>query len=153
MKVILLEDIKKLGKKFEIAEVKAGYARNFLLVKGLAEAVTKSNARRVVELQKKRDEEVKRQAELLEKAFKGIKGLVLTFTRKANEEGHLYAGVTREEIAVELSKAMNAEFTPDHIILEKPIKQLGTIPVAALLNDKTAQFDVTVVLESEEAAA
>lgn len=149
MKVILLEDVAKLGKKFELAEVKPGFARNFLFAKGLAEAVTKANAKRVADLQHKRDLEIKAQQAFLEKAFKGIKGVVLSFSRKANEEGHLYAGVTKEEIAIELGKAVSAAFTPDHIMLDKPIKELGTIPVAAILNDKTAQFEVTVKREEE----
>jgi ribosomal protein L9 len=96
-----------------------------------------------------RKEEVKRQDELLEKAFKGVKGAVLTFTRKANTEGHLYAGVTREEIAEELAKAVGGAFTADHIMLDKPIKELGQIAVAATLADKTAQFEVLVKQEEE----
>ena len=149
MKVILLDNVKNVGKKFELTEVKAGYARNFLFARGLAEAVTKSSAKRVAELQHKKDAEGKRVAEKLENAFKGIKGLMLNFTRKANEEGHLYAGVTKDEIAEDLAALIKAEITGGHIMLEKPIKEIGEHTVTAKLADKEMTFSVIITAEKE----
>lgn len=149
MKVILLADVKNVGKKFEIVDVAPGYARNFLLARELGEAVTKQNAKRVAELQKKRELQVSREREALEKAFSGVKDAVASFTRNANEEGHLYAGVTAEDIALELSKKIGAELRPDHIVLEKAIKNLGDHKVAAKLGEKEVHFVVTVVAEGE----
>lgn len=144
MKVILLSDVKDVGKKYDITEVKAGFARNFLFARGLGEAVTKSTAKRVAELSKKREEEKARQEELLEKAFSGLKDAVIKLKRSANEEGHLYAGVSKEEIAEELGTVVGASFTAEHITLAKPIKMTGEFTVPALLNGKEAEFKIVV---------
>ena len=149
MKVILLSDVKNVGKKYEIVDVAPGFARNFLLAKELAEAVTKLNAKRVAELQKKRAVEVERQHVALEKAFAGTKDATIAFVRTANEEGHLYAGVTAEDLALELSKVIGAEITASHIHLEKPLKAVGEFTVSAKVGEKTADFKVVITAEAE----
>ena len=147
MKVILLSDVKDVGKKYDITEVKPGFARNFLFVRGLGEAITKSTAKRIAELGKKREIEKVRQNELLEKAFAGLKNAVVTLKRSANAEGHLYAGVSKEEIAEELGKAVSASFTAEHITLEKPIKMVGEFAVPVVVNDKKAEFKIVIEAE------
>lgn len=147
MKVILLADVPNVGKKYDIAEVKPGFARNYLFARGLGEAVTKASAKRVAELTKKREAEKARQSELLEKAFAGVSGAQIVLKRNATEEGSLYAGVTREELADELSKILGAAIEADHIDLSKPIKTLGEHSVHAALGDKKAVFKVTVEAE------
>ncbi len=144
MKVILLSDVKNVGKKYDLVDVAPGYARNFLFARELGEAVTKSSAKRVADLQKKRALEAKRQEELLEKAFAGVKDATITLKRTANEEGHLYAGVTRDDLALELSKAIGATLAPDHIDLEKPLKALGEFTVHATVGEKKAEFKVVI---------
>ena len=147
MKVILLSDVANVGKKYDITEVKPGFARNFLFARGLGEAVTKSTAKHVALLTKKRDEENARQEELLQKAFKKLDQAVVMLKRKTNEEGHLYAGVTKEEIALELGKHVGTSFSASHITLEKPIKAAGEYVVPVLLNGKEAEFKVVVEAE------
>lgn len=148
MKVILLADVARVGKKYDMVDVAPGYARNFLFARGLAEAVTKSSEKRALEMQKKREEAQKAHEAMLEKALSGVKGVLLTMKRKANEEGHLYAGVTAHEVAEELTKVLHAEFLPDHVLLEKPIKSVGTHEISVLIGGKKAEFSVTV--ESSE---
>lgn len=150
MKVILLADVKNVGKKYELVDVAPGYARNFLFAKGFAEAVTKSNAKRVADLQAKRQAELKKQTEMLESAIKGMKDVIVPFVRKATEEGHLYAGVTREEIAEALSAALNVVVSPEHIALERPIKTLGSHEVEVAFGEKTGKFTVGVTEEKED---
>ncbi len=147
MKVILLSDVAKVGKKYDVVDVAPGFARNFLLAQGLGEAVTKSTEKRVADLEKKREVEKVRQTELLEKAFAGIKSAVLTLKRAANEEGHLYAGVTAEDLAVELSKQIGATIGAQHIVLEKPIKEVGEFIIPVELHDKKAEFKVVIEAE------
>lgn len=144
MKVILLSDVAKVGKKYDIVDVAPGFARNFLFVKGFAEAVTKSNAKRVADLQKRREAERKRQDELLEKAFLGVGGAVVTLKRPANEDGHLYAGITCEELAEALANATGTSFAAEHIALEKPIKAVGEFVVPIAFKGKSATFTVKV---------
>jgi large subunit ribosomal protein L9 len=147
MKVILLSDVAKVGKKFDVVDVAPGYARNFLLAQGLAEAVTKSTEKRVADMEKKREAEKVRQEALLEKAFSGIKIAVLTLKRAANEEGHLYAGVTAEDLATELSKNIGATIGAQHITLEKPIKEVGEFSIPVELRDNKAEFKVIIEKE------
>jgi large subunit ribosomal protein L9 len=148
MKVILLSNVAKVGKKYDVIDVAPGYARNFLLAQGLGEAVTKSTEKRVADLEKKREVEKERQEALLEKAFAGIKSAVLTLKRAANEEGHLYAGVTAEELATELSKKIGASIEARHIILEKPIKEVGELSIPVELNKNKAEFKVVIEAEN-----
>ncbi len=147
MKVILLSDVKKVGKKYEIIDVAPGFARNFLIAKGFAEPVTSGNAKRVADMQRKREVEATKQLEILEKAFKGISDTVLTFTHAANDEGHLYAAVSRTELADALGAAVGAVIPEDNIILEAPIKEIGDHVVTVALGEKKAEFKVTVSKE------
>lgn len=150
MKVILLSDVTKVGKRYDIVDVAPGYARNFLFARGLGEAVTRENAKRVAELSKKREAEKKKQGEILEKAFAKVKGAKVTLSRKANEEGHLYAGVTKEELALALGAAIGGSFTADHVELEKAIKEVGEFTIPVVLGEKTAEFTVVVEAEAGE---
>ncbi len=148
MEVILLNDVPKVGKKFAIVHVAPGFARNFLLARGLAEPVTKSNAKKVADLQHKREAEEARQAEMLAKAMAGMKDVTIDFTRKANEEGSLYAIVSRSDIAEELSKKIGTLVTADHLHSEHAIKSTGDHAIVVKLGDKEAK--ITVVVTAEE---
>jgi large subunit ribosomal protein L9 len=147
MKVILLSDVAKVGKKYDLVEVAPGFARNFLFAKGFAEAITKSSAKRVADLQKKREVEKARQEELLANAFGKAKGASVTLKRSANEEGSLYAGVSAADLATALGKSIGAAVEESHILIEKPIKMLGEFTVVAEIGGKKAEF--TVVVEAE----
>ena len=150
MKVILLADVARVGKKFDLVDVAPGYGRNFLFARGLGEAVTKSSAKRALEMQKKREDEKKVQDALLEKALSGVRGAVITLKRKASEEGSLYAGVTQEELALELGKMIKAPFLAEHIELPKPIKEVGEFTVAVLIAGKKAEFTVHIEATAEK---
>ena len=147
MQVILLSDVKNVGKKYELVDVAPGYARNFLFARGLGEAITKSSAKRIGELAKKREVEAKKQQVVLEKALAGVKDTVVMLKRPANEEGHLYAGVTQHDLAEALGKAIGAAIEGAHIDLEKPLKQIGEFEVEAKVGEKTAMFKVVIEAE------
>ena len=122
MKVILLEDIRGLGKKFDVKELKDGYVRNFLLPKKLAEIATptvlkKLNREKVI-LDKKHNELVQK----LEKEAEKIEKLNLEFKLKVGEQGEVFCSVTRKDI--ELALADNG-FPNFKVSLEKSIKSLG----------------------------
>lgn len=117
--VILLKDVPQLGQKGTIKEVKDGYFRNFLMPEGLAELATHRKIKELEETRKVREkelEEIKAQAvQELKKIGEG--GLVLE--AGANEKGHLFKGIRREEIAAKL------QIPTQWVLLEKPIKELG----------------------------
>ncbi|MFO7302348.1 MAG: 50S ribosomal protein L9 [Acidobacteriota bacterium] len=145
VEVILREHVDHLGRRGEIVKVAPGYARNYLLPRGLALAVTESN-RRQIELEKqraaKRDAEERAEAEALKARIEAVE---LTIARRVGESETLYGSVTSSDIAEALAER---ELTVDRrrIQLDGPIKTLGefTVPVR-LTHDVTADIRVRVV--------
>lgn len=128
MKVILLKDIENLGKKYEIKEVKSGFARNFLFPKNLAKQVTKE-ALKWLEVQKelaaqKAEEELKKIQDFVSQ----VDGLEVVFKVKIGEKGELFESITSQKISEKL-KEMGFEIKKTQIELKEPLKELGEFPV------------------------
>jgi len=125
MKVILLEDVKKLGKKGEIVEVSTGYATNFLFKKKLGVEATNKHLN---DLKLQKESEKRRQEEILEEAkklAKEIENKQITISIKAGEEGKLFGSVSTKEIVKEVKKQLGIEVDKKKIQLDEPIKTLG----------------------------
>lgn len=144
MKVILLQDIKKVGKKFEMKTVADGYALNFLIPRKLAEVSNDSNMRKIETLKVKAAAEMKVQEDLLMKNLKNINGIVITLSEKANEKGHLFKGIHKEDLIAAIKAQTELDITPEYIALEKPLKEVGEFPVEVKVQDKSATFKVVV---------
>ncbi len=150
VEVILMDDVEHLGKMGDTVHVRDGYARNYLLPRGLAEPLTKNALRKLEKLRKQREELMRiRRAEATEKASK-IKGITLTIAAKAvegDEEGKLYGSVSAADIAAAL-EAQGTAVAPAMVRLEEPIKTVGETAVTiALMPDVTADITVAVVAE------
>ena len=147
MRVVLREDIDKLGRRGEVHEVAAGYARNFLLPKGKALPATDGNMKRVE--QERRRYAVLQAKEKEDAAAIGrrIAGVSCTIVRKVGENDQLYGSVTASDIAEYLAKE-GVEIDKRRILLEEPIKALGiyTVPVK-LQAEVTGEIRVWVVKE------
>ena len=148
MKVILLHDVAKLGRKFETKDVAPGYARNFLLPKKLAEVADKKTLARIDMLRSIHEEKTRIEDENIAKELEQIQEAVVTLKQKANEQGHLFAGIHAEELAPEINKALNLSLSPHHITLYKPLKEVGEHMVTIAVKDKKAE--VKVVIEGEK---
>jgi large subunit ribosomal protein L9 len=144
MKVILLKDIPKVGKKFESKEVTAGYARNFLLPQGLAEVATDKTLAKIKLQRSLHEEKVKIQEEKLAEKLANIKDAVITLKEKANEKGHLFAGIHADELVSHIKDELGLDVVASHIKLEQPIKEIGEHEVALEVQGKTALFKVVV---------
>ena len=145
MKVIFLKDVKGSGKKGEIAEVSDGYARNFLIKKGLAEEATavKINSLNI----KKGAEDFHRREEIkaMKEEAEKLNGAQITLKIKCGENGKVFGSVTAKEIADELT---DLGYTVDkkRVILKDPIKLLGVYAVdVKFLPDVIAKIKVNVV--------
>jgi large subunit ribosomal protein L9 len=145
MKVIFLKDVPKVGKRFEAKDVSDGYARNFLIPNKLVEIATKKSLSKLEMLRSLHAEKVKETEARLMKELENIKGKTITFAEKANEKGHLFAGIHVAELLPLISKELGLELHPEHIKLDKPIKELGEHQVEVHIQDKTAE--ITVVVE------
>jgi large subunit ribosomal protein L9 len=147
MKVILIENLKDLGKIGDVVDVKDGYARNYLFPKKIALPATEENIKRV----KKRMEEIQRRIEIekmtLEELDKRLRELNLKIPKKCGEKDIIFGSVTATDIWEALSRA-GFEIEKKKIVLKEPIKRLGiyTIPIK-LHPSVTSELKVEVVKE------
>ena len=147
IEVILREDVKSLGKAGEMVRVKPGYARNFLLPRGLAFEATEGNKKRIAAEGRARS--VRDQAERIEaeRVAATLGAVALTLTGKAGEEGKLFGSITAQDIADALA-AQNQQVDRRRIELEHPIKTLGQHTVRVRLHPEVhAEVRVSVVAE------
>lgn|SRR3989338_6983930 len=144
MKVILLQDVTKIGKKYEEKVVADGYAINFLIPKGLAEIATSSAVKKNQNLKAYSVVEKKIQDDLLSMNLKSIEGLTLEIKEKANEKGHLFAGIQKKEIVAKLKSEKRIDLLPEFIMLDKPIKEVGEYVIEIKVKDKTAMLKLVV---------
>lgn len=144
MKIILLKDVKGLGRKYDIKKAKDGHALNLLIPQGLAVYATDKNTKEI-ETKKKADlEHQKIQEDLLIMNLKELDGVKIEMTEKANEKGHLFAGIHKEQIIPEIKKQAKIDMLPEFLILEKPIKEVGEHEITVKVADKTVKFKLVV---------
>ena len=148
MRVILLKDVENLGKKYEIKEVKAGYARNFLIPKKLARPATKETLK-WLEIQKeiaakKAEEELKKIQDFVSQ----IDGLEVLFKVKIGEKGELFESITAQKISEKL-KEMGFEIKKTQIDLPEPIKELGEFPVKIHF-EHNLEAEIKVIVTEEK---
>ncbi|MCM1246100.1 MAG: 50S ribosomal protein L9 [Roseburia sp.] len=145
MKVILLEDVKSLGKKGEVVNVNDGYARNFIFKKNLGVEATSKNLNDL-KLQKQNQEKVA--AENLEKAKElaaELSGKSVTLSIKAGSDGRTFGSVSTKEISTAAKEQLGYELDKKKMHLAEPIKNTGTFTVPIKLHPKvTAELKVIV---------
>lgn len=125
MKVILLQDIKNVGRKEQVIEANDGYARNYLFPKKLAIEASKDN---MLKLQAKKTAEAnkkKAEIETNKEIAKKIEKIELQIKAKSGENGKIFGGITSKEIAEELKTQYKFEIDKKKIVLKETIKNLG----------------------------
>ena len=146
MDIVLLEDVKALGKKGQIVKVNDGYARNFILPKKLGiEATTKN----LNDLKLQKANEAKLAAEQLEAAKelgKKLEEASITVTIRAGEGGRAFGSVSGKEISQAISSQLGLDIDKKKLVLPEPLKTFGTHEVPIKLHkDVTAKLDVKVI--------
>lgn len=145
MKVILIEDVKSLGKKGEIVNVNDGYARNFILAKNLGLEATPKNLN---DLKLKKANEEKRAKEIYEEAVafaEQIRKMEVTLSIKAGEGGKIFGSVSSKEIAQAAQEQLGIELDKKKMQLPTPLKSVGTHMVPIKLHPRvTAELKVHV---------
>lgn len=150
MKVLLCEDVNKLGWLGDIVEVAEGYARNYLLPQGLATVATEGNVRSLAKEKGKRATQRIAEGKRLEKAAEAVNGAEAVLAAKANEQGHLFGSVTEKHIAANL-RDQGFEVADSVVKLSEHIKQVGTHEVILRYSDKIkVSVSVVVVAENED---
>jgi large subunit ribosomal protein L9 len=148
MKVLLRQDIDKVGKRGEIVEVADGYARNCLLPQQRAAKATAENIRRLEAEHREIERRAKAERDQLKELAARLETVSCTLTAAANETGTLYAAVSAEDIVKALRESESIELKPECLVLEEPIKEVGvyTVPVR-LLPDLETTLRVWIVAE------
>ena len=151
MKVLLCEDIDKLGWLGDVVEVNEGYARNYLLPQRLAKPATEASIRAIAEEKAKRAEQRKLEGRRLQAAAEAVEGAEAVVAAKANEQGHLFGSVTARQIAANL-RSQGFEVADEIVQLHEHIKEVGTHAVTLKFGaDVTATVNVVVVPEQDTA--
>ena len=149
MKVILLQDVDKLGKKHEVKNVKAGYARNFLFPKNLAKPATKEalqwlEAQR--EVAEKQAEEALKSAQ---ETASALDGQEITIPVKIGDEGQLFESINVQKVSEKIKEA-GFDIKKNQIILEEPIKELGEFPLKIKFAHNLEVEIMVIVVKEEE---
>ncbi|MGC9454913.1 MAG: 50S ribosomal protein L9 [Phycisphaerae bacterium] len=145
MKVLLNQNVSKLGEIGEVVDVKPGFARNYLLPQGLATAPTEANIRKVEQRKQEYLAELARRREEIEARARVLEGKQLTISARANEEGHLYGSVGGAQIAAVLAEE-GIFIEPENVDLPEPIRQLDKYDVTIRFPQEiTATVHVWVV--------
>lgn len=151
MEVILLKEVKRLGLAGDVKRVTDGYARNYLIPRGLA--VPASDAIRQT-LTQKASAQQKHEANektAAETRAASLQNIVLTFVVKTGESGRLYGSITSADIAVKLSEIVGEEIDKRKVSLVEPIKEVGQTSVEVKLHSEV-KIKIRVVVKGESAS-
>ena len=147
MKIILLDDVPKLGRRGEIRDVSDGYARNYLLPHKLALNATSSNLKNLDAIKLRQESQAAKLRNESEGQAKAIEALAFTQSRQASDEGKLFGSVGKADIATFLSQH-GIEVERRRILMDEPMKTLGEFSVPVRLHSEvTAQLKVSVSRE------
>jgi large subunit ribosomal protein L9 len=140
MQVILKEDIKGVGRKYEVKDVADGYANNFLIPRKMAEYAG-AEAVKAAEIMKAANQaEIEIREKLTEKQIEMLQGVKIVLQKKGNEKGHLFEKIHPEEICAALKEQAKIEINPEFLVIEKPIKEMGEHTVFVQVGKNKGEF-------------
>ena len=149
MKVVLLQSVGKVGKAGEVKEVADGYARNYLLPKGLAVAATPGAVKKAQDGLRRQEQQQLRFAEELAAFAHQLDGMTLTFKAKVMEGSRIYGSIRDVQIAEEIKRLTGADIDRTKVELDEPLRELGTFELAVQLGRDLAP-KIRVVISGEE---
>ena len=144
MKVILAADVEPLGKKGDVVVVKDGYARNFLVPKGLALTATKGSLRQAEQMRRAREEVEAKAREAAQGRVAALEASPIYISARAGEGGKLFGSVTNSDIARAIDEQLGQQIDRHDVRLDEPIRSLGTHTVTIHLHE---QVNATVTVE------
>jgi large subunit ribosomal protein L9 len=149
MKIVLRQDVPKLGDAGTVQNVADGYARNYLIPQGLAVMATPGEMRAVAERTKVQDRKTAREEQRLQSLADRIQGQRITFNARSGEHGRLFGSVTASDIAERLSKITGQDVDRRRVVLEEPIRSTGEHHVTVHLVGRLRP-EVTVIVEGPD---
>jgi len=146
MKVVLLKDVKGVGRAFELKNVADGYGRNFLIKNRLAEVATPAKEIWAKKKEEETHRDKKKAEEALVAKFKTVEGITLSFKSKATDTGSLFAGIHKDEIVSALAQH-DIHLPPDFVVLEKPLKHVGEHQIELKAGEQSTKVRVLISAE------
>ncbi|MEX1027064.1 MAG: 50S ribosomal protein L9 [Candidatus Paceibacterota bacterium] len=152
MKVILHADVKKVGRKNDVADVSKGYALNYLIPQKLAEVATMPALSAV---EKKREQSAAKEAERVQALRTALEPLVktgLTLTAPVNEKGHLFAAIHTADVAAALTEKIGVEVPESSVLLDKDVKEVGEHTARIAVGEEEIPLPITITADTEAPA-
>jgi len=144
MKIILLQDVAKVGRKHEIKDAADGFARNFLIGTGKAIVATPANIAKINALKKNTIISAEHGEQNFNSLVEKLKDLTITIKAKANPAGHLFAGLHETEIAEKIFKETGIAVDSAWVKTLKPIKELGEQKIKLQKGDRNIEVAISV---------
>lgn len=148
MKVILLQDIENLGKKYEVKDVKDGYARNFLIPKGLAKIATEESLEKLENQKEIEEKKAEEELKKIQGLASEIDGLEVIIPVKIGEEGQLFEKINNQKISEKL-KELGFEIEKKKIDLLQPIEEIGEYPIKVKF-EHNLESEIRVIITEEK---
>ena len=153
MKVILADDVDKLGRKGDVVSVADGYARNYLVPQGLALFASKGALRQAEQMRRAREEQERKIKEEAAARVGRLGASPVYISARAGEEGRLFGSVTKADVARAIEEQLGEAVDRHLVRLDDPIRELGTHQVDIHLHEEVnAMVTVEVIAHEEEAA-
>ncbi|KKU53154.1 MAG: 50S ribosomal protein L9 [Candidatus Ryanbacteria bacterium RIFCSPHIGHO2_12_FULL_47_12b] len=143
MKVILLRDVPRLGQRGELVDVKNGYGRNYLIRQGLANLADPNTTKTIHALKEQKIQKSQKDKDLVASVQKELVQVTLHFSRKANEKGHLFGAVSREDIVDSLHKK-GFSLISENSIDASPLKTIGEHTILIILGGQKIPIRVII---------
>ena len=150
MEIILLQDVDKIGKKGELANVSEGYARNFLLPRKMAEMATPGRIIQIRKIMEQKADHVRREAERAEETRDMLSKTVLTIPAPVGSGDRLFGSITTQDIATAIFAARKIRVDKRNVDLEEPIKSVGTYMVKVDVHNSVEPAEIKVIVVPEE---
>ena len=150
MRIILAGDIETLGRKGDVLTVADGYARNFLVPKGLAMVATKGTLRQAEDMRRAREERERKRKEEAAAKVAVLASEPVYISARAGEGGRLYGSVTNSDIARAVAEQLEETIDRHHVRLEEPIRRLGTHQVEVHLHEEVNALVTVEVISHDE---
>lgn len=143
MKIIFLKDVPRIGRRNEVKEVANGYGRH-LVTSGVATLATDSSLSHLEKKMLADASQKKVHTDILMKNLDDLNGAMITLYGKANEKGHLFAAIHKDQVLIALKQQAHLDMHPDYVMLDHPLKALGTFEIPVEIENKKAAFKVVV---------
>lgn len=140
MRVILKQNIKGVGRKYDVKTVADGYANNFLIPKKMVEYASAEAIKKAENLKATNVAEIEIREKLGEKQIEMLKEVKIILKKKSNEKGHLFEKIHPEEIAEALREQAKIEINPEFLIIKNPIKEIGEHTIVAQAGKNKGEF-------------